>query len=301
VATNTLQKIQPFTLIAYAELVGMKTKKRGDVPTNKPLSSEQMLDGPPVREWILLVGRYATGKSSAIVSVAQWVEMTQPSAKFHVIDTEKKFRSALQGFRGDAPKNISYHACHSMDDAINALATILDTYKLGDWVAVESMGRLWEYAQDLGYRAVTDTGKAEYMQRRRGNKSAVTPKPDELWSVTKGAHDGAFLDLLNQHKDNLNVIMSTTTTKPPKPDAFIKESQDRKAIRVELGIDVGIEGAPRIPNYAETMCFLEQKAGAIACRVLRDNLSSLDDPRQEFDVPDRKSWASTFFPMCREQ
>lgn len=276
------------------------------MPTNKPLTSKQLMEGVNP-EWILLVGRYATGKSSAIVSVAQWIEMTQPDATFFVIDSEKKFRSAFRGFGNDTPKNIVYYVCNSMDDCLLALEDIFSKAKPYDWIAIESMGRIWEFAQDLGYKAVSGMGKAAYMERRReaeGKKGAVTPKPDELWQVTNGAHNGEFVEALAQHKDAdcrlpLNVIMSTTTTKPPKPDAFIKESVDRKAIRIELGIDVGIEGAPRIPNYAETMCFLEQKAGAITCRVLRDNLSTKEESRIEFDVPDRKSWAITFWEQCR--
>lgn len=268
----------------------------------KPLTSAQLLSGPAIPEWILLVGPYATGKSSDIVATAVWIEMTVPDATFYVIDTEKKFRSALQSFKEDAPKNIVYYPCHSMDDAILALAEIVSKYKPGDWIAIESMGRLWEYAQDMGYKAVTGQAKAEYMQRRRKDKSApVTPHPDELWSIVKGAYDGEFLEVLTQHKDFINVIMSTTTTRPPKanPNAKIQESQDRKAIRLELGVDLGIEGAPRLPNYAETMCFLEQRNGVITCRVLRDNLSTLENGRVEFEVADKKAWAMTFWEQCR--
>ena len=109
---------------------------------NKPLTSAQLMSGPAIPEWILLVGRYATGKSSAIVSVAQWIELTQPDAKFYVIDTEKKFRSALQGFKADAPNNIVYYRCDSMDECLLALVDILTSIKPGDWIAIESNRRV---------------------------------------------------------------------------------------------------------------------------------------------------------------
>lgn len=266
-----------------------------------PLSSKDLLSGPPIRELIMLAGKDGVGKTSAIVSTAYYIGMVNPDATFYVIDTENKFRSAMKAFGADAPTNIQYYKCSDMNAVTNATAEILSKHKQGDWLGVESLGRIWERAQDMGYQAITGIGKAEYMEKRReaaGKKAPVTPSPDQLWSVVKGAHDGAFFDLLTQ-SDSLNVIMSTPIAKPPKPDAFIKESVDRKAVRVELGIDVGLEGAPRLPYYIESLLLMDLKAGKVSCRVLRDNLSVLDDSRIEFDVPDRKSWAITFWEQCR--
>lgn len=270
------------------------------MPPAKPLTSAQLLSGPPIRELIMLAGKDGTGKSCAIVSTAYYVGLTNPDATFYVIDSENKFRSAMKSFGADAPTNISYYKCSDMNAVTDAVAKIIANHKPGDWLGVESMGRIWERAQDMGYQAVSGLSKAAYLERKRETGSkAITPKPDELWSVVKGAHDGAFVDLLTQ-TDDLNVIMSTPIAKPPKPDAFIKESADRKAVRVELGIDMGIEGAPRLPYYIETLCLLDVRAGNVTCRILRDNLSTIEDnTRIEFPVPDRKSWALTFWEQCR--
>lgn len=265
-----------------------------------PLSSSDLLTGPPLREFILLCGKDSTGKSSSIVSLAAYVEQVQPEARFYVIDTENKFRSAMRSFGADAPKNVLYYKCDDMNAVTDAAAEILERHRPGDWCAVESMSRVWERAQDLGYKAVTQQDKATYMEKRRsqGKAAPVTPKPDDLWSIVKGAHDGAFLDLLS-NSDTLNVILSTTIAKPPKEGNFMKENADRKALRIELGIDSGIEGAPRLPYYVESLCMLELRNGSVTCRVLRDNLSALDDGRVEFEVPSRKEWALMFWSTCR--
>jgi hypothetical protein len=273
----------------------------------KPLSSAQLMSGPPIRELIMLAGKDGTGKSCAIVSTAYYVGLTNPDATFYVIDTENKFRSALKSFGADMPTNIRYYKTTTMNEVTDATAEILAQHKPGDWLGVESMGRVWERAQDMGYNVIKGMGKAAYMEERREKIKAggsqkdnpVTPKPDELWSIVKGAHDGAFVDLLTQ-TDDLNVIMSSPIARPPKPDAFIKENQDRKTVRIELGIDMGIEGAPRLPYYVETLCLLDVRAGQVSCRILRDNLSTIDPSRIEFDVPDRKSWAVEFWGQCRQ-
>ena len=269
-----------------------------------PVSAQDLLSGPSPREFILLSGKDGVGKSCAVVSLAWYVQnILNPDAQFFVIDTENKFRSALRGFGDDAPTNILYYKTDNMNQVTWAVGDILAKHKPGDWLAVESMSRVWERAQDLGYMAVSGYSKVEYMEERAamsGKKVPVPPSPDQLWTVTKGAHDGAFLDRLTQSED-LNVLLTTTLSKPPKEQGFMKENQDRKILRVELGIDAGIEGAPRLPYYVETLCMLHLKNGRVSCQILRDNLSVLDTPRITFDVDDRRSWAVNFWDNCRTE
>jgi hypothetical protein len=265
-----------------------------------PQSTQQLLSGPALREFILLAGKDSVGKSSAVVSLAWYIEQTQPNASFYVLDTENKFKSALKGFGTDAPNNISYYKCETMNDLTAYTAEVLAAHRPGDWLSIESMSRAWERAQNLGYESIAGLTKAEYLDRRpkSGKGSGPIPEPDRFWDIVKGAHDGNFVDLLSQ-SDTLNVLMTTTIAKPKKDTGFIKENADRKAIRVELGIDVGLEGAPRLPYFMETLCLLERANGAVSCRVLRDNLSVLEDSRVEFQVPGRKDWGMTFWATCR--
>lgn len=270
-----------------------------------PLTSVQLLTGD-VREFMLLAGKDGVGKTSAIISLAVMVErVLNPGARFFVIDTENKVKAALKGLGDDVPHNLTYYKAETMNQATEALAAIMDAHKPGDWLAIESMARLWERAQDMGYMAIKQLTKAAYLERRKtvlgpnGSKLPVTPQPDELWSVIKGAHDGAFLDVLSQ-SETLNVVLSTTVQRPPKPDSsFRKENQDRKDIRNELGLDVGLDGAPRLPTYVQTLGLFELKDGNVVFRILRDNLSSREDPRVTIEVPGKKMWAMSFWMNCR--
>lgn len=267
-----------------------------------PLSSAEIMAGDAPREFILLCGKDGVGKTCAIVSLAWYVENIQGSgATFFFLDTENKARNALRSFGADAPTNIVYYKVDDMNQITWAVDQILRQHKPGDWLAVESMSRVWERAQDLGYMAVSGYLKAEYMEERArmaGKKAPVTPTPDQLWSVTKGAHDGAFLDRLTACED-LNVILSTTLSRPPKSDAFMKENVERKELRLEVGIDSGIEGAPRLPYFAECLLMLSLKNGVVSCRVLRDNASKLEDSRVEFIVDSKKTFGVDFFGNCR--
>jgi hypothetical protein len=260
-------------------------------------TSAQLLDGAPIRELILLAGKDGVGKSSAIVSLAWYVEQMNPAAKFYVIDTENKFKSALRSFGADAPGNVLYYKTSNMNEVTTALGGIMDKHKSGDWLAVESMGPIWDQAQDLAYQAIVGVSKAEFLEKKGRGKGPI-PQPDDFWKIAKGAYDGAFLDVIRGCED-MNIIL-TSIAKPIKADGgFIKESKDRKAFRIEVGMDANLSGSPTMPSIVETLCMLELNQGAVTCRVLRDNLSTVDPSRVEFEVPSRRDWAVTFWANCR--
>ena len=278
-------------------------------PTRKPptpITTQQLLVGD-TREFILLAGKDGSGKTCALVSMASYLELVlDPNATFFVIDTEMKFKSALRSFGGDAPENLVYYACETMNDVTEALHAIVLRHKPGDWIGIESAGRIWEKAQDMGYQAIVGLDKPAYMERRREHSiqnpgvkpMPVTPKPDDLWSIIKGAHDGAFMDVLT-NLQTLNVILTTAIARPPKDRANRQESPDRKDARAEFGIDSNIEGAPRLPYFMETMCMMGMRGNMGTCRVVRDNNSTREDPHADFDVPGRKAWAPSFWEQCR--
>lgn len=262
----------------------------------KSQSSLELLNGYPLRELILLAGKDGVGKSSAIVSLAWWIEQNNPTATFNVIDTENKFKSALRSFGNDAPKNIQYYKTCNMNEVNGVVAMVMASHKPGDWLAVESMGPIWDMAQDLAYQAIAGVSKAEFLEKKGKGKGPI-PQPDDFWKIAKGAYDGAFLDPIRQSED-LNVIL-TSIAKSVKADGFIKENKDRKAFRIEVGMDANLSGSPTMPSIVETLALLELSGGNVSCRILRDNLSCLDSSRIEFEVPGRKEWALQFWSQCR--
>lgn len=268
------------------------------------LTTAQMLEMTQ-REYILLIGKDGAGKTSAMVSIAKWVQdVLNPDATIHIIDSETKFPTAVRSFGPDAPTNLLLYPCNNMNEINKAIDEIMEKRKPGDWVFAESMGRIWTWAQDMGYMAVSGYDKSTYLEKRakfaRKDMPVVIPKPNDFWSIVKGAHDTGFLDVLTQ-ASSLNVVLSTTISKPPveKPGSIIKENETRKETRVEFGIDSGLDGAPRMATYVETTILFDLEKGRVSCRVLRDNPSPLADTRIEFDVEDKKSWAPTFWNTCR--
>ncbi len=252
----------------------------------------------PSREFILLAGKDGVGKTNAIISLADFVSQMEPESTFYILDLENKVRAALQTY-GSVPPNVVLYQVDSMNDVTEAFDEIMGVRKPGDWLAIESAGRLWERAQDMGYQVITGTSKAAYMEKRRATPAGqkqppVTPRPDDLWSIIKGAHDGALMDPLSA-ANNLNVVISTGVGRVKEARTNRKENQDRVDFRSETGIDLNLEGAPRLPYFVYTGVLLEMSGGQRTARIWRDNLSKLDDPAIVFAVPTRKDFAMAFY------
>jgi hypothetical protein len=276
-----------------------------------PLTSSDLLATDAGREFILIGGKDGVGKTSALVSIAMVVNgkvddlegcvIFNPAAKVYVLDTEHKFASVYRQFGANAPDNIVYYYCQTMDELLLAFGKVLETIKHGDWIMAESMARIWEHTQDLAYREVSGLSKAEFLAKRRsaeGKKGSPIPQPDHFWNIAKSAHDAEFLQVLVA-RDDINVVMTTIIVRPPREAPNRSENVDRKELRQEFGLDAGLGGTPTLPYQPETLIILDRVRGDVRASVLRDNNSVLDNGRVDFWVPTKKSFGLEWMKTCR--
>jgi len=276
-----------------------------------PLTSSDLLAEDAGREFILIGGKDGVGKTSALVSIAMVVNgkvddldgcvIFNPVAKVYVLDTEHKFASVYRQFGGNTPDNIVYYYCQTMDELLAAFGCVMRDAHAGDWIMVESAARIWEHAQDLAYREVTGLSKAEFLTKRReaeGKKSSPIPQPEHFWNIVKSAHDAEFVQKLVA-RDDINVAVTTIVTRPPREAPNRSENVDRKALRMEFGLDAGLGGAPTLPYQPETLVMLDRIRGSVKASVLRDNNSVLDNGAIDFWVPDKKAFGLEWMRNCR--
>ena len=240
----------------------------------KPITHANLADYKP-REYILLAGHPGTGKSTAMLSVAELNKRLHPDSIMYVIDTENGF---LKIWQYSYPKvdNVQLYICRDMDEVIQTFDEIVPKLKSTDWLAIESMSRIWEYAQNLGYTEITGLTKAEYLTQRlakTGTKDPVTPDPSNLWQIAKDAQNRCFLDVIQLldpelNKNGCNIIMSASLGAAPgdRPN----QSAERKAVREALGVTMNIEGVPRLPYYPDTVLLLTNQFDGYWVRVLKD-------------------------------
>lgn len=274
-----------------------------------PLTSRDLLATDRGREFVLIGGKDGVGKTSALISIAMVVaglvdDLTDcvifnPAATVYVLDTEHKFASIYRQFGSQAPQNIVYYYCAGMDELLAAFDAVLAAIKPGDWIFVDSMARVWEGSQDLGYREIAGLSKAAFLAKRReSGKGGPIPQPDNFWSIVKSAHDRHFLNVLIA-RDDINVAMTTILVRPPREAPNRRENADRKELRAEFGIDAGLGGAPTLPYQPETLILLDRSRRSVSAIVLRDNNSTLDDPSIEFEVATKKDFGIAWMRNCR--
>jgi hypothetical protein len=282
-----------------------------------PITSADLMASASSREFILIGGKDGVGKTSALVSIAMTVNgkcgiddfeacmpIINPDARVYVLDTEHKFASVYRQFGKDAPDNIVYYYCQTMDELLSAFDKVIHDIRPGDWIMPESMARIWEHTQDMAYREVAGLSKAEFLAKRReqggvvDGKKGPIPQPDHFWNIAKTAHDGEFLQVL-VGRDDINVAMTTILTRPPREAPNRKENIDRKELRMEFGLDAGLGGTPTLPYQPETLVLLDRVRGQVKASVIRDNNSVLDNGRVDFDVVNKKDFGPAFMRNCR--
>jgi len=268
-------------------------------PLIQPMTLEE-LDAELIRELIMMTGKDGVGKTSALVSLARYVEEHQPDANFYIIDTENGFKKIWRGFGDERPKNVVYYPCQNMDEVLLSYDQIVKEYQPGDWMSVESMMKVWDLSQNMGYLEIEGLDKSEYLaKRKRTGKGGPIPHPDRFWDVVKTAHDTDFVTDFT-HRDDLNVIMFTGVGRPRQERNNRKENADRKDFRREFGIDMNIESAPRLPYVPDTFCMLDREDGRVYCTVHKDrNSVGWDGVTNRFEIQDHGDWAPAFYEIMR--
>ncbi|MDP2659522.1 MAG: hypothetical protein Q8R28_02170 [Dehalococcoidia bacterium] len=266
------------------------------------------------REFIGIVGPDKIGKSNSVISFARYLETLEapvgpyhPDATFYILDTENGIPPVYRAWakKGFAPRNVRYYPVPTMDALLLAFIAIRKVLRPWDWIAVESMSRIWELSQDFGYLEVTGVGKSAYLEKLRaesggriGKGVSPIPNPDHFWNLVKGAHDRDLVRVLTEFRD-VNVLMTAGTEKVRQQPR--RENQDRKDFRTEHGIDLNVLGAPQLPYYPNTLIILHRQPKGVFATVLGDRevWGEGEGKRTEFRVPDPSAMAFEFTRICR--
>ena len=227
------------------------------------------------REFIELCGLPKSGKSYAVLSLARSVQILDPAAKVYIIDTEDGILKLWQNAFPDVG-NVSLYRCAGIDEVLDAFEAIRAVVKPGDWLCTESMSRVWSYAQDMGYEAVTGIGKSKYLANRTTGQP-VTPQPDQLWQVVRNLHNRQFMDVIN-HELVCNVLLTTTVSQRPVVFERGESARTRQQIRDILGVNIVPEGEPRNAFYPDTIVLMEKRHDGYWATIIGDR--GYDKPGQ---------------------
>jgi len=249
------------------------------------ITPQEFQEAGKEREFILLVGHPASGKSYACLTMTQYWQAFYPEAKVFILDTERGIKKLFEHQFSELT-NFLYWPISDAEDAICAVREVRKEVKpeRNDLLVFESLSRNWEQAQDLASQIITGMPRSEWLSkwiRDTKGKTSPIPHPDMYWPIAKDAHVRNILDIFsNELKLRCNIIV--TTTLPPGRSPLREKGLRGEIAKEFLGIDISPDGAPRNPYYFDTVILLEKDHEGYWGRTLKDR--GFNPPLERFRV-----------------
>jgi len=249
------------------------------------ITPEKLREEPEEKEFILLVGHPASGKSYACLTMAFLWQANHPDAKVFILDTERGIKKLIE-HQFPALSNFLYWHITDAEEAIYAVREVKREVRpeRNDLLIFESLSRNWDQAQDLASQVITGMPRSEWLSkwiRETKGKASPVPHPDIYWGIAKDAHVRNILDTFsNELKVRCNIVV--TTTLPPGRSPLREKGLRAEIAREFLGIDISPDGAPRNPYYFDTVILLEKDHEGYWARILKDR--GYNPPLERFRV-----------------
>ncbi|MBA7528546.1 hypothetical protein ES705_20733 [subsurface metagenome] len=260
----------------------------------KPLTYENLDEFTPL-EFILLIGPAGTGKSFAILSLADIWQKLKPGGKIYAIDCETGLAKTYKAAFPHLKNILIWHGdqVNDSDKFIDIFSELGKTVTPDDWLCIESDTRVWDMCQDTGWLKVTGQLKDKYLSHRLVAGGPVTPQPDQLWQVVLDAYRRRFRDVLvNEVRMRTNILITTGLSSKSSP--FTKAS--RQDTMKQLGIDISPDGHSENTRNPDTVIMLSRESDSYRAEVLKDRGSDKPGQRVKFRV---ESFLSDLMTNCR--
>jgi hypothetical protein len=185
------------------------------------------LDKRALFETHLIFGPTAVGKTSAILSIARQF----PNNTLRVIDTDGGYEKIAKEVFSEI-ENFEIFECDSMKDVVEAWDLVVATAAPDDWLGIDLIDTIWEYAQNAWALAQHGTPYImEYLMEKQRTEPIVDDKRKpifgmdqfETWPAINFMHNYLFADKLKRPPCNIVAAAGLR-------DMTGKESEEIKSI-----------------------------------------------------------------------
>jgi len=264
------------------------------MPLPKPLTYENLDEFNPL-EFILLIGPAGTGKSFAILSLADAWQRLKPEGKIYAIDCETGLAKTYKAAFPHLKNILIWHGdqTNNSDKFIDIFTELAKVVTPADWLCIESDTRVWDMCQDTGWLKVTGQMKDKYLSHRLVAGGPVTPQPDQLWQVVLDAYRRRFRDVLvNEVRLKTNILITTGLSSKTSPLTKATRQDTMK----QLGIDISPDGHSENTRNPDTVIMLSRESDSYWAEVLKDRGSDKPGQRVRFKL---ESFYLDFMANCR--
>ncbi|HUW56761.1 MAG TPA: AAA family ATPase [Planctomycetota bacterium] len=163
---------------------------------------------PNLRERILVMGGFGTGKTSDWLNIAKWSKETGSDARFYVLDTDASVSHMLTvpGGQYEGLDNVVLYECFDWMEYVGALKASIAAHRPGlDWIVVDFVGTAWEAVQEyyVQERYQADDLAEFFMEQALARSSKAPLDGWKDWSVINRLYKSFQNALIHKHSAHL--------------------------------------------------------------------------------------------------
>lgn len=239
-----------------------------------------MIAPSKIRERILLIGTFGTGKSEAWYKIAEWHRKSKPTARFFIGDSDRFSADRILEEYGDGTEIKmgglvfrQYGNCYVYDldewDSFMAFVKFASENALpDDWTIVDMIGAAWTRVQDSYTDMVYGKDIVEfYVEKKRKNVTeggkpahAMADAYGSNWQVINKMY-GAFTQLLLRNRGH---VLACT------PAEKIGEKEEGDVVREYGKFGYKPVGQKHMGHLFHTVLLLQQGQKGWSFSTLRD-------------------------------
>ncbi|MHB8997666.1 MAG: DEAD/DEAH box helicase family protein [Armatimonadota bacterium] len=130
-------------IVAAQMALDQHKEKQMAVVANDPFAPVEYIE----QERILAFGAAGSGKSTAWLEIAKWLQAAGSMATFWVLDTDRAAGRMMAGEKFAGLHQVKIAPCTNWTELMAATDAALDRARPGDWLVVDMVDKVWEYAQ----------------------------------------------------------------------------------------------------------------------------------------------------------
>lgn len=212
----------------------------------------------PRRERILGFGVGGAGKSSAWLSIAEWMHKTQAPGHLHVMDTDNAWE-AMRPTDGHLDSLITAYPIFEFSDFKPAVKDIRGSGTSDDWYVIDRGDPMWDMAQEGYAQKVYGEDADEFFLRHEINETNPGGDYGKSWVQMRRMYKGAGIDLIQRFPGHVLCLCAANELRLEDQGKF---ADDAEAIGKYKGIGMKPAGKKDLGLLFHTeLYFVESPSG----------------------------------------
>lgn len=214
------------------------------------------------RERILAYGGPGSGKSSAWLNIAEWLERGKSEARVRVLDTDFAWE-AYRPVDGHLDERVVVETVWDWEDMLPAMDRMIAPSKsqkppIDDWLVVDMADKPWEKARKFFFESLSDKDFGEFMLDAVKKGINIGGEWGANWSAINTLY-GGFTDRLVRWRGHLLCATPATEVRVPDRQGKGGDSADVRETYGRLGMKP--QGQKDLPHLFHSVLYMQEKPG----------------------------------------